>query len=175
MRPDEESRRDRGPEVPAEGMTVNADGCGVDDLSFCGAVQVTVAAGMPWADLVAAALERDWVGLESLAGLTGTVGAVVARNETVHGRSVADAVASVRTWDRRAGAQRTFAAADCGFREGGSRFGDESSLTILDVSFLLPHGDLSAPITDAGLARRLGIDIGARVPLARVHEAVTRG
>ena len=119
-------------------------------------------------------VDRD---IEALAGLPGTVADVVVENGRAHGRAVADTVASVRTWDRALAAQRTFAAVDCGFVPGGSRFrerlGDGARYEILDVAFLFKQGDLSAPV-DQTLADALGIDAGARVPLAAVREAALK-
>ena len=43
---------------------------------------------------------------------------------------------------------------------------------IQDVTFQLPLGELSAPVAYPELALRLGIDVGARAPLADVREAV---
>src|SRR5690606_26937446 len=40
-------------------VEVNSDGCGVDDLSFCGAVSVTVPAEAVWDDFVAAAVAQQ--------------------------------------------------------------------------------------------------------------------
>lgn len=155
--------------VGGRSIVVNDDGCAVDDLSFCGAVTVTVPADTPWDDLVATAVARDWVGLEALSGLPGTVGEVVAEAGSAYGQRVADTVASVRTWDREADQQRTFAAVDCGFRPEGSRFTDTDRFELRDVSFLLRQGDLTAPVRDAALAGMLGIAPGERVPLAEVR------
>ena len=156
-------------------MAVNADGCAVDDLSFCGAVTVTVPADAGWEDLVATAVAEEWVGVESLAGLSGTVGEVVARAGSAYGQRVSDVVASVRTWDRVEDRQRTFTFADCRFAPDASRFAEADRYRLLDVSFLLRQGDLTSPIRDARLAAMLGIESGERVPLARVPAAILTG
>lgn len=153
-----------------EGWRVNRDGCGVDDLSYCGAVEVTVPAGTAWDDFVAAAVDAGWVGVECLSGLPGTVGEAVAANRTAYGQAVADTVASVRTVDDE-GRQHTVACADCGFGEGTSRFaGDPDS--IASVDFLMRQGDLTRPVTDAALVALLGIAPGERVALTRVRAAL---
>ena len=158
--------------VAGRQVMVNADGCGVDDLSFCGAVTVTVPADLLWDDLVGVAVAQEWVGVEALHGLGGTVGEVVARAGAAYGQRVADVVASVRTWDRVEDRQRTFAAADCRFTQHGSRFAGTNRYAVLDVSFLLRQGGLTAPIRDAGLVALLQVESGARVPLARVRTAL---
>ncbi len=164
-------------QVPTTGLSVNLDGCSADDLSFCGGVQVTVAAGMPWDDFVAHAVEQGWVGVEALSGLPGTVGAVVRGNAAAYGRQVCDTVAAVRTWDPDDEAQHTYAMADCGFGPGRSRFGSTpgdggAAPVLLDVSFLLRQGDVTPPLRDPALARLVGAALGERVSLAAVREAV---
>lgn len=153
---------------------MNSDGCGVDDLSFCGAVSVTVPAEAVWDDFVAAAVAEQWVGVEALSGQLGTVGEVVAGGRTAYGQGVGEVVASVRTWDQETDRQRTFAAADCEFRAGSSRFNESERYRILDVAFLMRQGDLTAAIRDAGLMALLGVEPGERVPLEQVREALVR-
>lgn len=157
--------------VAGREITVNADGCAVDDLSFCGAVTVTVPADTPWTAFVDTAVDQEWVGVEALAGLTGTVGEVVAGGSAAYGQHVADVVATVRTWDEVEDRQRTFAAADCEFDIGSSRFATTDRYAILDVAFLMRQGDLTLPIRDAELGALLGVEPGARAPLDRVRGA----
>ncbi|MGA8211280.1 MAG: UDP-N-acetylmuramate dehydrogenase, partial [Nocardioidaceae bacterium] len=81
----------------------------------------------------------------------------------------------VRCWDRRDGTQRTFAAADCGFGYRTSRFKqDPERHLVLEVTFQFRRGDLSEPVRYAELARSLGVEVGARVPMTRVRAAVLR-
>lgn len=166
--------------VATRGLVTNEDGCSADDLAFCGGVLATVAAGRQWAPFVDLAIQREWVGVECLAGLRGSVGGAAVHNLGAHGQCVADTVAAVRTWDRMAGAHRRFAVADCGFGPGTSRFRRERMpdgsrrYVVLDVAFLFPQGDLSAPIRSESLARRLGVDVGQRVLMTAVRETVLR-
>jgi UDP-N-acetylmuramate dehydrogenase len=141
----------------------------------CGGAVVTVAAGEPWDPLVARAVDRGWVGLEALSGIPGSVGATPVQNVGAYGQEVSDTIASVRCWDREAGAQRTFAAAECGFGYRTSRFKREPQRhVVLEVTFQLRLGELSAPVRYAELARVLGVEVGARVPMADVRAAVLR-
>lgn len=157
-------------------ISVNTDGCGVDDLSYCGAVGLTVAADTIWDHLVQASLTHGWAGLELLAGISGTVGEAVLANHTAYGHSVGDVVARVRTWDAGEGRQRTFAAAECGFAPGGSRLSAEPGrYAVLDVLVQLRQGDLSAPIQDAEFARLAGVRPGVRLPLARARAVAVAG
>ena len=154
---------------------VNSDGCGMDDLSFCGAVTATVPAEVVWDDFVAAAVAQQWVGVEALSGLPGTVGDVVAQGSTAYGQRVEDVVASVRTWDEETDHQKTFAAVDCEFCCGGSRFSDTDRYRILDVTFLMRQGDVTRPLRDPALLALLRAEQGARVPLRQVREALLAG
>ncbi len=164
--------------VTARDLSVNDADCGEDALAFCGAVQVAVGAGWPWDDVVAMAVQRDWVGIERLSGLPGSVSGVTAANARSCGQAVGDAVAAVRTFDREADGTRRFAAVDCGFDGEGSRFSrarlpdGSARYVILSVEFLFRQGDLSDPIRDEGLARALGLELGERAPLERVRTMV---
>jgi len=154
---------------------VAADSDDPDDLACLGAVTATVAAGESWDSLVARAVDSGWVGIEALSGIPGSVGATPIQNVGAYGQEVSDTLAAVRTWDRKEGRLRTFAAADCGFGYRTSRFKEEPGrFVVLDVTFLLKQGTLGAPIKYAELATALGIEQGERAPLADVRAAVLK-
>lgn len=156
-------------EVATEGLALDHEG----DDPTCGGVLATVAAGETWDDLVALAAERGWVGVEALSGIPGSVGATPIQNVGAYGQEVAQTIASVRVWDRRLRGVRTFAAADCGFAYRHSRFkADPGRHVILSVTFQFRQGTLGAPVAYAELARTLGVEPGARAPLADVRAAV---
>lgn len=147
---------------------------GVEVLSAdrCGGVMVRVAAGEPWDPFAARAVAEGWSGIEALSGIPGLVGATPIQNVGAYGQEVAQTIASVRTWDRQEQAVRTFANADCAFTYRHSRFKGHDRYVVLEVTFQLVVGDLSAPIAYADLATQLGVEQGARVPLADAREAV---
>ncbi|MCA0296614.1 MAG: hypothetical protein LCH96_15135 [Actinobacteria bacterium] len=166
--------------IPTLGVSVDAAGCDVNDLVFCAAVQVRVGGDESWGSLVARAVESEWMGVEALAGEAGSVADATRVNASRCGQAVADTVASVRTWDRKLDAQRTFAAVDCGFGPGGSQFQERLAdgtwrYAILDVDFLFTQGSWTAPVQDAGLAAALEIEPGTRVRLADVRDLALRG
>ena len=143
------------------------------DQDACSGATVTVAAGEPWDDFVARAVEEGWVGVEALSGIPGSVGATPIQNVGAYGQEVSETIASVRCWDRQEAAVRTIAAADCGFGYRTSRFKrDPARYVVLTVTFQLRLGDLGAPVRYAELARTLGVDAGERVPMPQVREAV---
>ncbi len=136
-------------------------------------VTVTVAAGETWDDLVARAAASEWVGVEALSGIPGSVGATPIQNVGAYGQEVSETITSVRVWDRVLKGVRTFANSDCGFGYRHSRFkADPSRHVVLDVTFQLRHGTLGAPVAYAELARTLGVAVGESAPLAEVREAV---
>ncbi len=167
-------------QLPTIGVSVDSTGCDVNDLVFCAAVQVRAGGDEDWGSLVDRAVASEWVGIEALAEIAGSVAEVTRGNGSGYGQAVADTAVAVRTWDRQADAQRTFPLVECGFRPGGSRFQEvlaDGSLrfTILDVAFLFKQGDLTAPIADPRLAEALGIEIGQRARLVEVRDTVRQG
>ena len=157
-----------------DGTAVRIETTGVDVAQdTCGGAMVTVAAGEPWDALVARAVADGFVGVEALSGIPGSVGATPVQNVGAYGQEVADTIASVRCWDRVKGRQRTFAAADCGFGYRTSRFKqDPERHLVLSVTFQFRLGELSEPIRYAELARALGVELGARAPMAEVRRTV---
>ncbi len=143
------------------------------DVSDCSGATVTVAAGEDWDTLVAAAVEQEWSGLEALSGIPGLVGGTPIQNVGAYGSEVAQTIARVRTLDRSTGRQASFSVADCGFGYRTSRFkAERGRYLVLEVTFQLVLGSLSAPIRYAELARVLGVGVGARVPAVDVRRAV---
>jgi UDP-N-acetylmuramate dehydrogenase len=158
-----------------DGTAVVVRSRGVEVLSAdaCGGVTVRVAAGEPWDDVVARAVAEGWSGVEALSGIPGSAGATPVQNVGAYGQEVADTLASVRAWDRVEQRVRTLAVAECGFGYRWSRFkADPGRWVVLDVTFQLALADLGAPVRYAELARALGVDLGARVPLGEVRNAV---
>ena len=144
-----------------------------DTLASCGGVTVRVAAGESWDTFVELAVASEWVGVEALSGIPGAVGATPIQNVGAYGQEVADTVVSVRAWDRRHRAQRTFALADLGFGYRTSRFKAEPErYVVLEVTFQLRQGGLGAPVRYAELVRTLDVEPLGRAPLGEVRDAV---
>ena len=147
-------------------------GITVESQDACSGVFVTVAAGEPWDEFVAHAVAQGWSGVEALSGIPGLTGATPVQNVGAYGQEVAQTIARVRVYDRAKGEIRTLAGADCAFTYRHSRFKGTDRYVVLEVSFQLALGDLSAPVAYADLARQLGVELGERVPLADAREAV---
>jgi UDP-N-acetylmuramate dehydrogenase len=144
-----------------------------EESDLCGGAFATVAAGEDWDSFVARAVSSGWSGVECLSGIPGSVGATPVQNVGAYGQEVGDVLARVRAWDRREGVQRTFTHADLGLGYRTSRLKREPGRwLVLDVTFQMRISPTSAPIRYAELARTLGVEVGARAPLAEVRDAV---
>jgi UDP-N-acetylmuramate dehydrogenase len=112
-------------------------------------------------------------GIEALSGIPGTTGATPIQNVGAYGQEVAQAITSVRVYDRAEKSERTLTPRECGFAYRDSRFKREPGrFVVLDVTFALHAGELSRPVGYAELARRLDVEVGATAPLADVRAAV---
>jgi UDP-N-acetylmuramate dehydrogenase len=137
-------------------------------------VQVDVAAGQNWDEFVAALVAEGIGGLECLSGIPGSVGATPIQNVGAYGCEVAETCASVELLDRRTGEVGRMAAAELGFAYRTSVLKGTDTGVVLSVRFTLTADGLSAPIRYAELARALGVEVGARVPVAEARAAVLR-
>jgi UDP-N-acetylmuramate dehydrogenase len=93
------------------GITVESD-------DTCGGAVVSSPAGQNWDELVERAVSEGWVGVESLSGIPGTVGAAPVQNIGAYGQELSGVVSLVRTWDRAERRVRTFSVGqlDFGYR-----------------------------------------------------------
>ena len=159
----------------------------LDSDSACGGVEVTATAGTTWDDLVCEAIARQWAGFAPLSGIPGTVGAAPVQNIGAYGAEVAELIASVRAWDRAANRvvwlslselrlayrdsrlKRSLSDAEVG---GGRTWGPTGRWVVLDATFAVRQGSLSAPVAYSQLARTLGVELGERVPDRELRDAV---
>ena len=154
-----------------------------------GAVELTVAAGEDWDDVVAAAVSEGLAGLEPLSGIPGRAGATPIQNVGAYGREVAEVITRVRVYDRRSGDIDTLPNAACCFAYRTSLFksGRPESLVsvspgvapqpryvVLDATFRLARQPLSAPVRYAELASELGLALGQQAPVGEVRAAVVK-
>lgn len=145
----------------------------VNDESACAGAWVTVEAGHNWNDFVSAAVASGWTGIEGLAGIPGTVGATPIQNVGAYGQSVSETIAQVRAWNRKTKEVEILFATDCEFGYRTSIFkANPDTWVILSVTFQLPLGTMSLPISYDELAKKLGVNLGDRVPTADLQHAV---
>lgn len=152
-------------QVNTQGLTVDA----LDDDH----VTVTVAAGVEWDEVAAQCVADGLVGVESLSGIPGTVGATPIQNIGAYGQEIAGAIGDVRVFDRRSRTPGQLTAAECGFGYRTSRFKIEPDrFVILSVSLRLARSRVSEPIRYPELGTRLGVGTGGVASLSAVREAV---
>ena len=142
-------------------------------VDACSGGMITVAAGEDWDEFVAWIIGKGFAGVETLSGIPGTVGAAPIQNIGAYGHEVSEVIARVRTWDRKAGALKTFSNSDCEFGYRASKFKKERDrYVILDVTFQLRNGEMSLPIAYQELADHLGVSLGDRALVTDVRRAV---
>ena len=145
------------------------------EIDACSGGLLTVAAGEDWDLFVEFTIEKGLANLESLSGIPGTIGGAPIQNIGAYGHEVGEVIARLRTYDRTDKKVVTFTADQCDFSYRNSKFKKESPrYVVLDVTFHLRNGEMSLPVGYAELARELGVEIGARAPIANVREAVLR-
>lgn len=146
---------------------------GVEVAEGCGAARVLAEAGENWDRIVATAVTTELAGIEALSGIPGSVGATPIQNVGAYGQEVADVIDRVRLYDRAQGQVRELTPGQCGFSYRDSVFKRRPDrYVILAVAFRLERSGSSRPITYPELARRLGVGLGDRAPLADVRAAV---
>lgn len=152
----------------------------VQDDGFCGGVSATATAGASWDALVERAVAEEWVGLEALSGIPGSVGAAPVQNIGAYGAELADTLATVRVWDREVNLVRTLMLIELGFgyrtsilkRSLASPYGPTPRYVVLDVTVHTRWGSRSAPIRYQQLANELDVVVGETAPITEVREAV---
>lgn len=158
-----------------DGTVIRVASRGITVRNGQGAVEVTAEAGESWEHLVQRAVTEGWVGIEALAGIPGTVGAVPIQNVGAYGQEVADTITSVDVFDRLGGGGSRLGAAECGFGYRSSRFKSGASRFVIGaVTFRFETGRLATPVQYAELARTLGVHVGESAPLVDVSVAVLR-
>ena len=122
---------------------------------------VTVGAGEPWDETVAACVARGLAGLECLSGIPGTVGGTPIQNVGAYGQEVAGCIDHVTAYDVAAAAFRKLSAVDCAFSYRMSRFkrSEAGRFVICDVTFRLRPGpptvtypDIVGYLAEAGVS-----------------------
>lgn len=137
-------------------------------------VDVTVAAGEPWDDVVAGCVDAGLSGLECLSGIPGSTGATPIQNVGAYGQEVAEVITRVRVIDRRTGGVLDMPNGSCRFSYRNSLFksGEPGRYVVTEVAFRLHADGLSRPVRYAELASGLGIGMGERAPVAKIRSGV---
>jgi UDP-N-acetylmuramate dehydrogenase len=152
-----------------DGTVVLLRGGGIERV---GEGLVRVQAGQVWDGFVAWTVAEGLSGVECLSGIPGSAGATPIQNVGAYGQEVAQTIAAVKVFDRETGDIRDWSPSECGFAYRHSVFKHSERYLVLSVDFRLEESPLSRPVAYAELAKRLGADVGDRVPLAAAREAV---
>lgn len=154
--------------IGTRGIRYEADGDG--------RVAMTAAAGEDWDDVVAGAVAQGLAGLECLSGIPGRSGATPIQNVGAYGQEVAEAITTVRVFDRRRSEVSILPNEACRFSYRSSLFkaGEPGRYVVLDVTFGLARESLSMPVKYAELASELGVRMGERVAVGEVRTAVLK-
>jgi UDP-N-acetylmuramate dehydrogenase len=141
-----------------------------------GQVDVTVAAGEDWDDVVAAVVAEDLAGLECLSGIPGRAGATPIQNVGAYGHEVAEVITAVRVFDRLTAEVRVIAGEGCGFSYRSSLFkaAEPGRYVVLAVTFRLARDSRSMPVEYAELASELGVRMGERAGVSDVRSGVLK-
>ncbi len=138
-----------------------------------GSVLLTVEAGEDWDAVVAGCVTAGVGGLECLSGIPGRTGATPVQNVGAYGVEIAELLVDVDLYDRVADVVRTrVPASELGLGYRTSTLKGRDDAVVLRVRFALAGDAGSAPIRYPELARTLGVEVGDRLPAARVREAV---
>jgi UDP-N-acetylmuramate dehydrogenase len=137
-------------------------------------VNLTLAAGEPWDDVVARTVAEGWSGIECLSGVPGSAGATPIQNVGAYGQEITETLLSVEAYDRNLGRMVTFTPDECGLGYRMSVFKHVDRWVVLSVTLRLQRSDLSMPIRYGELARALGVAVGDRAPLADVRATVLK-
>jgi UDP-N-acetylmuramate dehydrogenase len=133
---------------------------------------VTVQAGVVWDELVARTVDEQWSGLAPMSGIPGLTGATPVQNVGAYGTEVADTITALRIYDRESRLVEDWDPQRCRFGFRTSALKHTSRYVVLAVTFALPVSPLGPPVRYLELARRLGVEPGARAPSKLVREAV---
>jgi UDP-N-acetylmuramate dehydrogenase len=157
--------------ITSTGFTVD------DDDATCGGVMVRVQAGQDWDELVEYTVLHAYSGLEALSGIPGSTGATPVQNVGAYGSDVSQTIATVRTYDRETDSIKSFTNFELkfGYRDSllkRTTVNGAPRYVVLTVEFQLGLGRMGKPVKYAELARKLGIEVGARTYANDVRRAV---
>jgi UDP-N-acetylmuramate dehydrogenase len=161
-----------------DGRVIAVRNRGIDsrnDESADSTVRVRVAAGEDWDAFVAWTVENGYAGLEALSGIPGRVGAAPIQNIGAYGQEVAEVLRGVDILDLRTGDVRYVGRDDLELSYRDSIFKHDLEAIVLSADFDLQDARadrLSTPVAFEQLASALDVELGDRVALAGVRDAV---
>ncbi|WBU36954.1 UDP-N-acetylmuramate dehydrogenase [Homoserinibacter sp. YIM 151385] len=139
-------------------------------------VRVRVQAGEPWDAFVALAIHNGWAGVEALSGIPGSVGAAPIQNIGAYGQDVAETLVAVDFLDEASGDRLRIPAEELqlGYRTSAIKRGRRGIVIAVEFDLVptMDRASTGGPVRYGQLAAALGVELGARVPLAETRRAV---
>lgn len=148
-----------------------------DQRDAVGTVILITQAGEPWVELVNHAVARGFAGIEALAGIPGSVGAAPVQNIGAYGQELSTTLRRIEFYDAdlddivwidrdRLG---------LGYRTSALKRGERRGVVLQVELELVEAPDMhSLPISYAQLASALGVEMGERLHVGRVRDAVLK-
>jgi len=139
-----------------------------------GAVRLLVEAGEPWDAVVAHAVDNGLAGIEALSGIPGSAGAAPIQNIGAYGQELSESLVGLDFLDFATGDVQHLAASELGlgYRTSALKNGRLGVVLCVELALAASPDGLSQPVAYDQLATALGVELGARVPLAEVRAAV---
>jgi UDP-N-acetylmuramate dehydrogenase len=168
----DESARDDEDAAPVDGRSSAASAA---------SIRLRVQAGENWDDLVAWTVEHGYSGIEALSGIPGAVGAAPVQNIGAYGQELESTLVAIDFLDEGADAPRRMTAdeLELGYRTSVLKRGLRGIVISVELDLHDTAAEravlgeaLGQPIAYAQLADALRVNLGDRVPIARVRDAV---
>jgi UDP-N-acetylmuramate dehydrogenase len=139
-----------------------------------GSVRLLIEAGEPWDAVVAYAVENGLAGIEALSGIPGSAGAAPIQNIGAYGQELSESLIGIDFLDFGTGEVQSLPASELGlgYRSSALKNGRLGVVLGIELRLTASPDRLSRPVAYEQLAKALGVELGARVPLAEVRSAV---
>jgi len=146
-----------------------------------GSVRLRVQAGENWDQLVAWTVGHGYSGLEALSGIPGAVGASPVQNIGAYGQELSDVLVAIEFLDEGAREPRRMTAdeLELGYRTSVLKRGLAGVVVSVELELHDTAAEravlgeaIGAPVAYRQLADALDVQLGDRVPMAKVRDAV---
>jgi UDP-N-acetylmuramate dehydrogenase len=157
------------PDAGVRGRVVHIATRGIDEVE---PGVIRIAAGEPWDDVVADAVDHEWAGIEALSGIPGLTGATPLQNVGAYGQDVSQVLVSITALDRHSREVTVLTAEQCAFGYRTSALKKAMPRwVVLDVTLRLRQS-ASNIVTYPELARSLQVDVGQSALIADIRDSV---
>lgn len=166
---------------PFDGTVIRILTSGFEQLPAArdGFVRLRVEAGQNWDELVAWTVANGLRGIEAMSGIPGTAGAAPIQNVGAYGQEIVQTLVEVELIDEATGDVSVVPASELGLGPRTSdlkrHYGEDPrrNAVILSLTIELERvGTDPRPVTDARIARAVGLEVGAEASLQSVRDRV---